>query len=282
MRDACSERDLLLSLHFAGFGLDCVVRRRVIDLGLRRQVRGCRAGLHSKRITRSYVLTSVAPDCPPVITGNRPPRRVAPAFTAVGLGVSSPPSTSRSESRAATSRARNNLVRPTLRRHACQQTRQLRCATFNVHSLANKVDVISQCWRDAGLDVLGLTETWHEDADDVSLHRLRSAGLQMLEHARPVRPGARTNDVFYQNHGGVAMVASAAVRLTKLNAPFEPVTFEHLIARVTVAGSSFVFAVVYRPGSATVTAAFFDEFRVLLEHPSQHWNFAPFIARMGV
>ena len=104
MRDACSERDLLLSLRFAGFGLDCVVRRRVNDLGLRRQVRGCRAGRHSKRITRSYVLTSVAPDCPPVITrtGNRPPRRVAPAFTAVGLGASSPPSTSRSDSRAAT------------------------------------------------------------------------------------------------------------------------------------------------------------------------------------
>src|SRR6218665_1537044 len=65
-----------------------------------------------------------------------------------------------------------------------------------------------------------------------------------------------------------AEVASAAVRLTKLNAPFEPVTFEHLIARVTVTGSSFVFAVVYCPGSATVTAAFFDEFRVLLEHLS--------------
>src|SRR6218665_2978890 len=96
----------------------------------------------------------------------------------------------------------------------------------NVYSFANKVDVINQCWRDAGLDVLGLTETWHEYADDVSLRRLRSAGLQMLERARPVRPGARTNDVFYQNHGGVAVVASAAVRLTKLNAPFEPVTFE--------------------------------------------------------
>src|SRR6218665_473047 len=148
------------------------------------------------------------------------------------------------------------------------KTRQLRCATFNVHSLANKVDVIGQCWHDAGLDVLGLTETWHEDEDDVSLCRLRSAGLQMLERARPVRPGSTTNDVFYQNHGGVSVVAWAAVRLTKLNAPLEPVTFEHLIARVTVAGSSFVFAVVYRPGSAAVTAAFFDEFRVLLEHVS--------------
>src|SRR6218665_961542 len=60
MHDACSGRDLLLSLRFAGIGLDCVVRRRVNDLGLRRQVRGCRAGLHSKRITQSYVLASVA------------------------------------------------------------------------------------------------------------------------------------------------------------------------------------------------------------------------------
>ena len=166
MRNACSERDLLLSLRFAGIGLDCVVRRRVYDLGLRRQVRGCRAGLHSRRNTRPYVLTSIAPDCAPVITGNRPPRRAAAAFIVVGSGSSTPPSTSCSDARAASSTAcRDHLVRPTLRRHACQQIRQLRCATFNVHLLANKVDVIRQCWIDAGLDVLGLTETWHEDAE---------------------------------------------------------------------------------------------------------------------
>src|SRR6218665_1449252 len=165
-------------------------------------------------------------------------------------------------------RATDCLIRPNLQRHACHPTRQLKCATLNIHSIANKVDVVSQCWRDHGLDVLGLTETWQEDADDVALRRLRSTGLQMLERARPVRPGARTDDVFYQNHGGVAVVASAAVRLSKISAPFELVTFEHLLARVTVAGSSFVFAVVYRPGSATVTAAFFDEFRILLEHLS--------------
>ncbi len=142
MRDACSERDLLLSLRFAGSGLDCVVRRRVYDLGLRRHVRGCRAGLHSRRNTRPYVLTSIAPDCAPVITGNRPPRRAVAAITVVGLGASSPPSSSCSDERAASSKAKNHLVRPTLRRHACQQIRLLRCATFNVHSLANKVDVI--------------------------------------------------------------------------------------------------------------------------------------------
>src|SRR6218665_1740460 len=106
---------------------------------------------------------------------------------------------------------------------------------------ANKVDVVSQCWRDHGLDVLGLTETWHEDADDVSLRRLRSTGLQMLERARTVRPGARTDDIYYQNYGGAGVVASSAVRLSKISAPFESITFEHLIARVTVSGSSYIF-----------------------------------------
>src|SRR6218665_1063139 len=260
MRDACSERDLLLSLCFAGFGLDCVVRRRMYDLDLLRHVRGCRAGLHSRRNTRPSVLNSIAPDGAPVITGNRPPRRAVAPITVVGSEASSPSSSSCSHERAASSKAKNHLVRSPLRRHSCQQISLLRCATFNVHSLANKVDVIRQCWLDAGLDVLGFTETWHEDAEDVSLRRLRSAGLQLLERARPVRPGARTNDVSYQNHGGVAVVASASVRLTKLNIPFKPVTFEHLIARGTVAGSSFVFAVVYRPGSATVAADFFHKF----------------------
>src|SRR6218665_1732250 len=147
----------------------------------------------------------------------------------VGSGASTPPSSSCCGARAASSNARENLTQLTLSRHTYQQTRQLRCATFKVHSLANKVDIIRQCWLDSGLDVLGLT--------------------------RPVRPGSKIDDVYYQNYGGVAVVASAAVRLTKFNAPFEPVTFEHLIARVTVAGSSF-------------TAAFFNEFRVLLEHLS--------------
>src|SRR6218665_4129928 len=94
MRDACSERDLLLSLRFAGFGLDCVVRHRVYDLGLRHHVRGCRAGLHSKHNTCPYVLTSIAPDCAPVVTGNRPPHRAAAAaIIVVGSGSLTTPST---------------------------------------------------------------------------------------------------------------------------------------------------------------------------------------------
>src|SRR6218665_3548596 len=179
----------------------------------------------------------------PVITGNRPlrVRVVGPDADPASVTPSSAASSRIPD--VVDRRAKDCMIRPDLQRHACHPTRQLMCATLNIHSIANKVDVVSQCWRDHGLDFLGLAETWHEDADDVALRRLRSTGLQMLERARPVGPGAKTDDVFYQNHGGVAVVASSTVRLSKISAPFEPITFEHLITRVTVSGSSYIFGV---------------------------------------
>src|SRR6218665_1721390 len=266
MRDARFGSDLLLSLRFNGPGPDCILRRRFKELGLKCRTRGHRAGLHCVRARRSYVLTSSALGSVPVITGNRPLRVRMAGSDADPASVPPSSTTSFRLPIGVDRRATDCLIRPNLQRHACHPTRQLMCATLNIiHSIANKVDVVSQCWSDHGLDVLGLTETWHEDAGDVALRRLRHTGLQMLERARPVQPGAKTDDIFHQNHGGVAVVASSAIRLSKISAPFEPITFEHPIARVTVSGSSHIFVVVYRPGSAKVTAAFFDEFRLLLE-----------------
>jgi len=74
MRDARFGSDLLLSLRFNGPGPDCILRRRVKELGLRRRTRGHRAGLHCVRAHRSHVLTSSALGSVPVITGNRPLR----------------------------------------------------------------------------------------------------------------------------------------------------------------------------------------------------------------
>jgi len=42
-----------------------------------------------------------------------------------------------------------------------------------------------------------LTETWHEDADDVPLRRLRAGGLQVVERARPVLPKAKVDGSAY-------------------------------------------------------------------------------------
>src|SRR6218665_1269470 len=160
MCDAPYGSDLLLSLRFNGSGPDCILRRRVKELGLRRRTRGHRAGLHCVRSRRSYVLTSSALGSVPVITGNRPlPARVV----GPDADPASMPTSSAASSRipdVVDRRATDCLIRPDPQRHACHPTRQLMCATLNIHSIANKLDVVSQCWRDHGLDVLGLTETW--------------------------------------------------------------------------------------------------------------------------
>jgi len=63
---------------------------------------------------------------------------------------------------------------------------QLSFATFNVRSRRNKVDSVKDLLTDNGVGILCLTETWHEDSDDVSLNRLRTSGFQVLERARPL------------------------------------------------------------------------------------------------
>ena len=153
MRDARFGSDLLLSLRFSGPGPDCILRRRVKELGLKRRTRGHRAGLHCVRARRSHVLTSSALGFVPVITGNRLPRvrMVDPDADPASV----PPSSAASFRIpvGVDRRATDCLIRPNLQSHACHPTSQLMCATLN------KVDVVSQCWRDDGLDVLGLTET---------------------------------------------------------------------------------------------------------------------------
>jgi hypothetical protein len=55
---------------------------------------------------------------------------------------------------------------------------------LNVRSLTSKIDGIVEMRRDNFIDVCCLVETWH-DADDLSVHRLRSLGLNVADRTRP-------------------------------------------------------------------------------------------------
>ena len=102
------------------------------------------------------------------------------------------------------------------------------------------------------MDVMFLMETWH-DSNSVSLSRLRADGFQVVD-----RPGPRQSaDTMATNYGGVAAVAVQGVRLMHIDLGVTPGTFELLCVRVVYGSSSCVVAAVYRPGSVTVTAAFF-------------------------
>ena len=67
------------------------------------------------------------------------------------------------------------------------------------------------------------------------------------------------------NHGGVVIAAAAGVRLTDVNIGCSPSTFECVAARVASGTLSCLTAVLYRPGSVAVTAAFFTELADVLD-----------------
>jgi len=131
---------------------------------------------------------------------------------------------------------------------------------FNIRSIANKIDSLLEVRRDNTIDVLFLVETWH-DADTVRLRRLRADGFQVVDRQRP----RSRVDTLATNHGGIAAVAVAGVQLTRLDIGAKPATFELLCVRVASGTSSMVFAIVYRPGSAAVTPAFFVELADVLD-----------------
>jgi hypothetical protein len=145
-------------------------------------------------------------------------------------------------------------------RHSTPSDRQLICGSINVQSLSNKVDDLLEVRRTQHVDVLFITESWH-DSDSVCIRRLRVDGFQVVDRPRP----RLRADSLMTNHGGIVVAAVSGVRLMKLDLGVTPTTFELLCVRVAVGSSSFVAVIVYRPGSAVISAAFFVEMSDVLD-----------------
>ena len=119
--------------------------------------------------------------------------------------------------------------------------------------------------KDHHVDVIALTETWHEDSDCVTIKRLRSFNLNVVEAAGPHQNGFRIDGVDFVNHGGVVIISKAGIAIAKVNSAPKRKTFEHLCCRVISQGASSVLVNIYRPGSEQLTSEFFKEFRGYLE-----------------
>ena len=68
-----------------------------------------------------------------------------------------------------------------------------------------------------GLDVLGISESWHEDSGDVCIARLRALGYNVIEEARPIPTGARVDSVDFINHGGVVILTRWGLQRLKIH-----------------------------------------------------------------
>ena len=78
--------------------------------------------------------------------------------------------------------------------------------------LESKLDDLLEVRRDQSIDVLLVTESWH-DPDSVCVRRLRADGYTVVERARP-RVQSATLDM---NHGGVLATAAPGVRMSAVD-----------------------------------------------------------------
>ena len=68
--------------------------------------------------------------------------------------------------------SRRILVRLRILRHAMQPDLRLSYATLNIRFVNNKIEDVRQLIIDRKLNILALTESWHEDSDYSTIKRL--------------------------------------------------------------------------------------------------------------
>ena len=75
--------------------------------------------------------------------------------------------------------------------------------------------------------MLALTEIWHEDSDCATIKRLRGL-LNVLETTRPIDDRRRQANAKFVNNGGIAIVESQSVALSKIELRQKTTAFEYM------------------------------------------------------
>jgi hypothetical protein len=131
---------------------------------------------------------------------------------------------------------------------------------LDIHPLQNKLDDFLEVRRQCSLNVVCLSETWH-DADSVCVRRLRASGYQVVDRPRP-RPSSEIGTMG-TNHGGVLVAGVPGTRLSSVTSATVTITavttFQAVCVRVSTRSFNCVVLAIYRPRSDAVTASFFDE-----------------------
>jgi len=143
------------------------------------------------------------------------------------------------------------------------------CVVVNARSVGNKSALLCCMIVDSRLDLLLITETWHENSESVSLKRVTPTGFKCAEAARTL-PSACVHSLELQNYGGIALIYRSDFKVVRHQLDVTPSTFELLCISVATGSKSLLLLGVYRPGSKAVTAEFFDELTSVLEISVEH------------
>ena len=100
------------------------------------------------------------------------------------------------------------------RRHQAQKTGSPVLIGFqNVRSLKNKMKDVLELIEDHKINVMFMAETWH-DPESISVSKLWSLGLGILEKARPRLP--ESVNTLLSNHRGVAVAFNSTFQIMPL------------------------------------------------------------------
>ena len=139
----------------------------------------------------------------------------------------------------------------------------LRQGCLNAHSAARRPATIRSAICDEKLDLLLLTETWHECSDSVVLKNIITpSGHRYLDAPRPLPPDTNFQTLHVQNYGGLALIHRSGITVTQRQLGISPTTFEYLCGFVKTSQKNFLLLGVYTDLEAT---AFFDESSTVLD-----------------
>ena len=115
--------------------------------------------------------------------------------------------------------------------------------TWNAHFMNRKMEDVQHLFDDYGLQIMALTETWHESYAIFIIKRFRGLGFTVVEEARHPSASKSSHDNYrWTNHSGVAVITRHGLRLAKLALGSTFKTFECVSCRVTSPSTSFTLA----------------------------------------
>ena len=155
------------------------------------------------------------------------------------------------------------------RRHSARPA-GLTLGCVNARLVGNKSATLCHAIADKRLDVLVLTETWHENTDSLTLKRTTPPRYQTVDAARPITSDVAVHDVHFQNHGGLAFVFRDTVYFQKRTFDVNVMTFEYLYGFATTGDGHFIPLGIYRPGRQSLSATFYNELSAVLQWIAVH------------
>jgi len=142
----------------------------------------------------------------------------------------------------------------------------LSVGSLNARSINNKSATITDLIDELRLDVLAIQESWHENSDALSLRSCVPPGYAVVDAARPRVYDSSDVGVRAVSGGGVAVIYRAEYKMHKVTTLPTATTFEFVCCRLSASTMGDVILLsVYRPGSSSLTNAFFDEWTTLME-----------------